>query len=364
MTAQLSQTERKLIALIFRNKTMARTDLAEATGLTGASVTRLINRLQEDGFFHETRTRTGAQGQPKRNLALNPDRFFSIGIVFSLRTMELALLNFRGAICATRHRILSGARPEDVARAAASGVADLSRNLPPDSLLGVGVSLPGNFGTYRDLLVAHELFDQLGDDRVITALRSAFDIPVHIENDGTSAAIAEFMLGEGVRDEDPLFFLHIGHGVGGGAILDGKPYRGAHGNACLPGFLFPYEELRPSGQDLLKHMNNAGHKIEDLDGLTQPASGLAADLDAWIDRASQQIALAQRAITGFFDPAEIVLGGRLPGWINEALVARAATARLPGPSRGLPNAPLKTSAFGPEGGAIGAACLPLFETFL
>src|SRR5262249_10152514 len=52
-----------------------------------------------------------------------------------------------------------------------------------------------------------------------------FSVPVALDNDGNAAAIAEWKIGAG-RGSNHMVMLTLGTGVGGGLILDGKPYRG------------------------------------------------------------------------------------------------------------------------------------------
>ena len=52
-----------------------------------------------------------------------------------------------------------------------------------------------------------------------------------IDNDASAAAIAEWQVGAG-RGTRHMIMLTLGTGVGGGLILDGKPYRGAVGAAA------------------------------------------------------------------------------------------------------------------------------------
>ena len=55
-----------------------------------------------------------------------------------------------------------------------------------------------------------------------------FELPVAIDNDGNAAAIAEWKLGAGAGARD-MIMLTLGSGIGGGLILDGRPYRGSVG---------------------------------------------------------------------------------------------------------------------------------------
>ena len=82
----------------------------------------------------------------------------------------------------------------------------------------------------------------LADLDVRTWMRDRFGLPVGIDNDANAATLAEWAHGAG-RGTRHMVMLTLGTGVGGGLILDGRPYRGAIG----------------AGAEL-------GHMVIDLDG--------------------------------------------------------------------------------------------------
>ena len=112
-----------------------------------------------------------------------------------------------------------------------------------------------------------------------------FGLPTAIDNDGNAAAIAEWKIGAG-RGADNLVLLTLGTGIGGGLILDGRPFRGATG----------------AGAEL-------GHMVVQYGGPMWPAAGPA------ISRPSLRVRRPTgwprscwgRAPAG----AELVAGGRL-----------------------------------------------------
>ncbi|KPU26959.1 glucokinase [Caloranaerobacter sp. TR13] len=59
-------------------------------------------------------------------------------------------------------------------------------------------------------------------------LKKEFEFPIYIENDATVAGIAESIKGVTKGYENSIF-ITLGTGVGGGIILSGKVYSGAHG---------------------------------------------------------------------------------------------------------------------------------------
>ena len=56
-------------------------------------------------------------------------------------------------------------------------------------------------------------------------MKERFGLPVGIENDANAATYAEFRFGA-ARDVDTMIMLTLGTGCGGGAVLDGKLFRG------------------------------------------------------------------------------------------------------------------------------------------
>jgi glucokinase len=73
-------------------------------------------------------------------------------------------------------------------------------------------------------------------------LRKRLGIPVAVENDATAGLIGEWVAGAG-QGSDDLLGVWLGTGVGGGLVLAGQPYRGAHGGAGE----FGHIQFRPRG---------------------------------------------------------------------------------------------------------------------
>lgn len=67
-------------------------------------------------------------------------------------------------------------------------------------------------------------------------MEDRFGLPVGIDNDANAAAIAEWAVGAG-RGTRHMVMLTLGTGIGGGLILDGRPYRGSVGAAAELGHI-------------------------------------------------------------------------------------------------------------------------------
>jgi glucokinase len=144
-----------------------------------------------------------------------------------------------------------------------SAVEELRSAQPDIAAIGFGIPSRIDQGTGRAIASVNI---PLADLDFRGRMRERHGLPVAIDNDGNAAAIAEWKTGA-AQGASYVVMLTLGTGVGGGLILDGRPYRGATG----------------SGAEL-------GHIVVDLDGplcgcggrghLESVASGKAASLVA------------------------------------------------------------------------------------
>jgi glucokinase len=94
---------------------------------------------------------------------------------------------------------------------------------------GVGVSCGGPLDADAGVLVNPLHLPGWIDIPIVAMATQEFGLPAALENDATLAALAEFRRGaaQGVRS---MIYLTISTGIGGGAVFDGRMYRGAAGN--------------------------------------------------------------------------------------------------------------------------------------
>ncbi|MGJ8528757.1 ROK family protein [Maritalea sp.] len=360
--AELSMNEKRLVELVYRHGKIARVDLTKTTGLKGASITRLVSGLTEMGLLTEVVDKSGTRGQPRKLLSLQKSRFRSVGVYIYFNKIVGVLVDMSGQVYDTISREFELAAASDLAHLARELTENLCtpKNMGGAQFLGTGLSIPGNFGTYSKRVRAHELFSVLEGGAIYKEVLNICEWPVFFENDGTASALGEYLFNDR-KNADPLFLLHIGYGLGGGAVVNGRPFRGANGNACLPGSLFPYDGPRPTLQDLILTLENAGLIYDDLNFEKSETLEIASVAD-WIERASTQLRFAAQVVSGMFDPNVIILGGALPMPLIEIIAKNLQKIPPHGPSRGINAAPVQPTSLGSYSGPIGAASLPFFET--
>jgi len=167
--------------------------------------------------------------------------------------------------------------------------------------------------------------------------------PAAVENDANTAALAEALAGAG-RDADPLFYVTMGSGVGGGLVAGGRVYHGAPpGEAEIGHVRLDREgttvEARCSGWATDRRVRRLAAE--------RPESALARRVAAdpgrearhllpaleegdpnarkLIEETASDLAFALSHVAHLFHPAAIVLGGGL-SLIGEPLRAAVAKA--------------------------------------
>jgi glucokinase len=83
-------------------------------------------------------------------------------------------------------------------------------------------------------------------------LRARFGVPATLANDADTAGLAEARFGGG-RGHNPVLYVTVGTGIGGGLIVDGRIYRGSGAGAAEIGHLRPglnYEQPEQNVESL------------------------------------------------------------------------------------------------------------------
>jgi glucokinase len=277
--------------------------------------------------------------------------------------------------------------PEDVAEAMAEALREAAdaAGVATSSLLGVGVGSPGivddGAGTVtsaRNLPGWAGTFD-LGRD-----LGSALGAPIRLGNDVQVATDAEYYLGA-AREHNSLLGVFWGTGVGGGLILDGKPWLGRGGagelghvvvkeggahcpcgrRGCLEAYAgrvametrARHEHKEGKKTDLFKIMKDRG-RDRLTSGLWERAldkgDSLAIHL---IDRAVEALGTGIASALNLLDVEAVVIGGGMGVRLGQPYADRITDAIMPHLFADDRPPEIRVAALGDLGGAIGAALL-------
>jgi len=258
-------------------------------------------------------------------------------------------------------------------------VEDQGSDGPVDA---VGVGAPGLVDRDGCLAMAPNLPD-VRDLQIKTLLEERIQLPVQVDNDATCAAWGERELGA-AKGSDDVVIVTLGTGIGGGLVLGGRLYRGAHGFAgevghikvdptgppCPCGGRGCWERYasgsalgrfgREAGEGgrATRVVELAGGDFHDVRGEHVGAAAREGDPEALelMARFAWWVAQGLANLADAFDPDKIVLGGGMLESVDLFLDRTRevfADLVLAGPER--PPVEIVPATLGERAGAIGAA---------
>ncbi|NCC52076.1 MAG: ROK family protein [Spartobacteria bacterium] len=174
-------------------------------------------------------------------MTIKKPKQIGLGVDFGGTFVKIALVNEKGKILAKKkHSTKNVTTREDWVEALASGLSGLVAEvgIREDQLCGMGVGVPG-FVDYKRGFI-HNLTNVPGWTGVNLAsiLRKRFGLRAFVDNDVNVMAMGECMFGAGKKLKNAVF-VTLGTGVGGGIVINGGLYRGAHsmageiGHVCI-----------------------------------------------------------------------------------------------------------------------------------
>lgn len=118
----------------------------------------------------------------------------------------------------------------DPAKGAAGIRAQLEQILPQllsaHAIAGIAVGFGGPVDWRTGRIARSHQIEGWSDFNLAGWLRSLVGVPITVENDANTAAFGEARQGAG-QGYDPVFYVTLGSGVGGGLVVDGSIYHGA-----------------------------------------------------------------------------------------------------------------------------------------
>ncbi len=170
---------------------------------------------------------------------------------------------------------------------------------------GIGFGGPVSFTEQRIALSTH--VGGWKDFRLTAFIESELRLPALMDNDANTGALGEGRFGAGKRC-DPLFYMTLSTGIGGGIATNGSVYHGADSWAGEIGHL----TIRPDGPECLCGAHGCLERMCGGIWMEQDHGKSAKDLmqdPAFVSRYVVNLALGLKACIMLLNPARIVIGG-------------------------------------------------------
>ena len=99
----------------------------------------------------------------------------------------------------------------------------------------IGIGSPGPLDVKNGIIIENSNLP-FKNFAIVKTIIETYDLPTYLDNDANVATLGEFMFGAGKGTEN-MVFITASTGIGGGAVLNGKLFRGSTGNALEVGHM-------------------------------------------------------------------------------------------------------------------------------
>lgn len=239
-----------------------------------------------------------------------------------------------GALVTGGGRILERAQVSLDARGGSRAVRQVlalaERLAAEGDALGVGAAVPAVIDRARRTVVWAPNIRGWRRVPLAELLERSLGLPALLEQDGHAAAIGESWRGA-ARGVPNVVMLVIGTGIGGGMILDGRPYRGSDGLAgavgwftadeppCRSGLRLPGLESLAAGPGIARRAGVASGRSEEVFAAAAAGDEAARRVVA---ETAEILGLAIADVVSLLNPDLIVLGGGVGAGAADQLLPR------------------------------------------
>lgn len=357
---------------------ISRAEIARETALQRSTISTIVDALEIEGLIEEVGEGESTGGRRPTMLRLRMAGPIAIGVAIRPARIVVATSNLAGRVI-EQEEFSPDSDPEKTLQLVIASVRRFSsRN--PASIEAVGISLPGlvDPATGQAIYVPHFKWRDLPIEQRVAA---ATGLPVTIDNDANSVALAELWFGRPeVTDARDFILILVGQGVGTGIIIDGQVYRGERGAAgefghmivgaeapvaCSCGNYDCWEAFSSERAALARYTNLCGQPIPDpinFATLVDRALDGEENARAALIETAHYLGIGISNLVVGFSPEVVVVGGEISrAWpLIEAALSETIERSV---RRGLPSARIMPSTLGANPSLMGSLSLVLASKF-
>jgi len=380
-----------VLNIIKENELVSRQQLAQLTGLTPPAITGIIRELLEMGFVMEVGLGTSQGGRRPMKLKFNAKAGYVIGVEVTSNETIIVIADLENDPINLMTVDIDMSEPEIGIPQLLAKIRQVmnSEENGNKNFLGIGIAFPGLISA-REGIVKRSI--NLGPKwrqfPLKKTLENQIRLPVFIESNAKSSALAEWWFGGGINFRN-LVYINLGEGISAGVISADRVIQGAEGHAGEIGHTFMMENgplcncgnrgcleaicgipalLRKANdelslinsQDPLKQawLMNGKIGIEDILKSAAVEGSYSREL---LQQVGKYVGLAIANVINMYNPEAVFIGGKL-AVVAETFIdnikKKVNSHSFPDVARSVQ---IKISDLGTHSGVIGSCALALRE---
>lgn len=364
----VAEVESNLIKCLRANNGLSRVEVAREMHLAPSTAGIYIDRLKHEGFLLEGEKVDRQFGRRPTLLTPNPDAGLFVGVDLEARNLMTTVVDFSmNVVDRIQRRIPAKASAATVLKEMTCSISKVTAD-NQHSLLGIGVGVPGVIDVERGLASEYPFFEDWHNVPVVGHLFEQFNVPVSLENNIRSMAMAELWLGKGMGLRN-FVCLGVRTGIGVGIVINGELYCGSHGGAGEIGNWPVVDQGAAASKTrtlentvslsaILNHAHDASGQPADLTALREAAEAGDESVLKILSEAAMVHGMTLRQLHLLLDPDRIIIVGPMAE-LGQVFIDRIRAEMESMDGYATTNLEVENSEFGGFGGALGAAALAL-----
>jgi N-acetylglucosamine repressor len=228
---QMASVESEILKQVRAHPGISRVSLARKLQIAPSTAGNYTARLIAEGFIIEDPDKADFEmGRPPTALRLNPDGGQFIGVDFEARNIMAMAVDFSDHPLKQAHKDIE---QSDSVQDIIQKIEEAIEQVLPDNhgrLLAIGVGVPGLVNPGKGIAVHYKYISDWQNVALAAPLAKKFGVPVYLENNARSMALAELWFGQG-RGQSDWLCIGIRSGIGAGIVAGGQLQRGANNRA-------------------------------------------------------------------------------------------------------------------------------------
>lgn len=314
---------RKVLTEIRVKGPISKRELQTITGFSWGNISSIITLLCEKGFIVASGKQDTGLGRKPEEFDINTENNYIIGVDFNCAYVMAAVCDLRGRIVASfkNEFEITGANKEQAVENLYKTVGSAVEFCSGKALTYIAVAMQGDVDAVKGVSVSLSAIKDWENVAVCEMLKNKFGVETIMFHDPDCVLYAERYFGVlGDQSINNAVEVILSHGMGMGAILEGRIYMGNRGKSCeikdlaVPafnenGFNHLLDIMGSSSIFAVSYYKITGRSISDDDLLTLARSGDKTALSVFTE-AVKALAFALVNVYQLFNPEKIVLFGK------------------------------------------------------